>query len=136
MRFKDRRIFYKDEVGYFSGMSRKYNLEELKKESREIEEALRELERQKEEVDAQYSKIADQEKELSSQLYKCRDQYEYSKIEMRLNHVSRMRRDVESRKEELELKLRGYRSELENIKKKIKYLTPRTTKFIIEYEKK
>ena len=117
-------------------MSKEYHLEELKKESREVEEELRRLEEQKEQVDREYSKVEAQEDEIYSQLYKCRDPYEYGRIETRLNSVRGTKSGIEQKRQELEQKLRGYRTELEKLKEKIDYLTPRKGKFIVEHERK
>jgi len=56
---------------------------------------------------------------------KSRDPYQYSRIDLRLNTVSRSRKETESEKEEIDRKIRGYEEELSQIKRRIGYLTPK-----------
>jgi len=51
--------------------------------------------------------------------------YQYSKLQMRLNVLSNQRRSIEQKKQEIEMKIRGYGEELEKVKRRIEYLTPR-----------
>lgn len=107
-------------------MSSLHPLERLREDQRKIEEELRQLRDQKKEIDGRFSSILEEENKLVEELRKCRDSYEYNKIEMRLNMVSRSRKEVESEREASERKIRGYEEELSRIKKRIEYLKPRS----------
>ncbi len=106
-------------------MSSLHPLERLKEEYTKIEEELQRLRDQKKIVDEKYSSIMGEQKKLVEDMRKCRDPYEYNKIDARLNLISRSRREVESEKQEIERKIRGYEEELNRIGKRIEYLKPR-----------
>lgn len=107
-------------------MSSSIPLERLKEEHREIEEQLRQLQDRKENVDEKFSSILEEEERLVEEMRKCRDPYEYSKMDIRVSRVSRSRREVQSEKEEIERKIRGYKEELDRVRKRIEYLKPRS----------
>jgi len=106
-------------------MSTSLALEKLKEERKRIEEELQRLKDQKKQTDERLSSILEEEKRLLEELRKCRDPYQYNRLDIRLNMISRSRKEVESEKEEIERKIRGYEEELNRIQKRIEYLTPR-----------
>jgi len=97
----------------------------LKQEQKRIEELISELKEQKKKIDEKYSSIKEEENKIYDEMHQCRDMYQYSKLQMRLNVISNQRRTIEQRKQEIEKKLRGYGEELEKIKRRIEYLTPK-----------
>ena len=106
-------------------MSSSLPLERLNEQYRKVEEELQRLRDQKKSVDEKFSSILEEEKNLVEEMRKCRDPYQYSKMDARLNIISRSRREVESEKEKVERKIRGYEEELVRIGKRIGYLKPR-----------
>jgi len=100
-------------------------LERLKQEYRKIEEELQRLRDKKKQTDEKYSSILEEEKKLAEEMRRCRDPYQYNRMEVRLSAISRSRRELESEKEDVERKIRGYEEELDRIGKKIGYLRPK-----------
>jgi len=116
-------------------MSQALTLAELKEKRKKVEEDLKKLEAQLKEVEERYSSILKEEKRLYEELRKYRssgDLYGYNRIEMRLNVVSRSRREIENLKAETERRIRGYREDLVRIDKRIEFLKPKEVKFIVE----
>ncbi|MFQ6095411.1 MAG: hypothetical protein ACE5NN_04645 [Candidatus Bathyarchaeia archaeon] len=97
----------------------------LKEECKRIEEELRCLRDQKKKVDERLSSILQEENRFLEELRKCRDSYQYGRIDLRLNMISRSKKEMESEKEEIERKIRGYEEELIRIQRRIEYLTPK-----------
>ena len=100
-------------------------LGKLREECKRIEEKLKELRDQKKKVDEKLSSILQKEKRFLEELRKCRDPYQYNRIDLRLNMISRSRKETESEKEGIERKIRGYEEELTRIQRRIEYLTPK-----------
>jgi len=100
-------------------------LEKLKEEQKKVKEALSQLESQKAEIQEKFLSVLKDEENLAKQLRECRDPYKYGQIEMRLNTISRSRREIESQKEELERKNRGFKDDLAKIEGRIEYLKPK-----------
>jgi len=116
-------------------MSQALTLAELKEKRKRVEKELQELESKMKEIMERYNEIMQEEKRLYDELRKCQmkgDYYAYSRIEMRLNVVSRNRREIENLKSETERRIKGYREDLERIDKRIEFLKPREVKFIVE----
>ncbi len=107
-------------------MSSPLPLERLKEERKRIEEELLGLRGQKKKIDEKFSSVLEEEKKLIEEMHKCRDIYEYNKMDVRLNRISRSRREVQSEKEETERKIRGYEEELDRVRRRIEYLKPRS----------
>jgi len=97
----------------------------LRQEQKKIEEMISELEKQKREIDEKYSSIMKEEDKIYDEIRRCRDMYQYDKLQMRLNVISNQRKTIEQKKQEIEKKLMGYREELEKVKRRIEYLTPK-----------
>ncbi|MFB0504238.1 MAG: hypothetical protein ACETWE_10425 [Candidatus Bathyarchaeia archaeon] len=106
-------------------MSTSVPLQKLREEYRRIEEELKQLRDKREKVDQRFSSLLREEKQLVEDMRRSRDRYQYSRIDLRLNTVSRSRKEAESEKEEIERKIRGYEEELSQIKRRIEYLTPK-----------
>ncbi|MDH5440774.1 MAG: hypothetical protein OEZ48_10125 [Candidatus Bathyarchaeota archaeon] len=106
-------------------MSTSVPLQKLREEYRRIEEELKQLRNKREKVDQRFSSLLKEEKQLVEDMRRSRDRYQYSRIDLRLNTVSRSRKETESEKEEVERKIRGYEEELSQIKRRIEYLTPK-----------
>ena len=106
-------------------MSTSVPLQKLREEYRRIEEELKQLRDKREKVDQRFSSLLKEEKQLVEDMRRSRDRYQYSRIDLRLNTVSRSRKEAESEKEEVERKIRGYEEELSQIKRRIEYLTPK-----------
>ena len=106
-------------------MSTSVPLQKLREEYRRIEEELKQLRDKREKVDQRFSSLLKEEKQLVEDMRRSRDRYQYSRIDLRLNTVSRSRKETESEKEEVERKIRGYEEELSQIKRRIEYLTPK-----------
>jgi len=106
-------------------MSTSVPLQKLREEYRRIEEELKQLRDKREKVDQRFSSLLREEKQLVEDMRRSRDRYQYSRIDLRLNTVSRSRKEAESEKEEVERKIRGYEEELSQIKRRIEYLTPK-----------
>ena len=106
-------------------MSTSVPLQKLREEYRRIEEELKQLRDKREKVDQRFSSLLREEKQLVEDMRRSRDRYQYSRIDLRLNTVSRSRKETESEKEEVERKIRGYEEELSQIKRRIEYLTPK-----------
>jgi len=100
-------------------------LERLKEEYRKTLEELQRLQDQKKKTDEKYSSVLEEEKKLIEEMRRCRDPYQYSRMDIRLSTMSHLRRELESEKEEVERKIRGYEEELSRIGKRIGYLRPR-----------
>ena len=100
-------------------------LERLKEEYRKTREELERLQDQKRNTDEKYSSVLEEEKKLIEEMRRCRDPYQYSRMDIRLSTMSHLRRELESEKEEVERKIRGYEEELSRIGKRIGYLRPR-----------
>jgi len=98
---------------------------ELKRQQRKIEEALNDLLEQKRRIDERYASLMNEENKIYDEIRKCRDMYQYDRLQMRLNVISNQRRTVEQERNEIEKKIRGYEEELERIKRRIEYLTPK-----------
>jgi len=107
-------------------MSSVHPLEKLKEDYVKIEEELQRLREQKKVLDEKFSSALGEEKKITEEMRKVRDPYQYNKMDMRLNMVSRSRREAESQREENERKIRGYEEELKIIKKRIEYLKPKS----------
>jgi len=105
-------------------MSSQHPFDRLKDEHRKIEEELERLREEKKRIDQTFSSIMEEERRLIEDLRRCRDAYEYSRMEMRLNMVSRSRREAETEKNAIERKIRGYEVDLGRIGKRIAYLKP------------
>jgi uncharacterized protein (DUF3084 family) len=97
----------------------------LKEDRKKIEELLKNLETQKKEVDEKYSSALEEENKIHEQLRKCRDTYQYSRLEMRLNILSRRRREIESQKQAIDRKIIGHREELKKTSERIEYMRPK-----------
>jgi predicted nucleic acid-binding Zn-ribbon protein len=100
-------------------------IEKLKQDQKKIEESLKGLENQKREVEEKYTSVSDEENKILGEMRQCRDAYQYSQLEIRLHPVSRRRREIETRKQAVERKIRGYQEELAKIKARIEYLRPK-----------
>jgi len=127
-------IWYYKETRYPYKLARKFSsimystppLERLREEHKKIEEELQRLTDQKRKVDDFFSSIIEEERKLIEEIRKCRDPYEYSKMDIRLNRISRSRKEVQTEKEETERKIRGLEEELIRIRKRVQYLNPRS----------
>jgi len=97
----------------------------LRQEQKRIEEMISELEKQKKEIDEKYSSIIKEENKIYDEIRRCRDMYQYDKLQMRLNVITNQRKTIEQKKQEIEKKIMGYGEELEKVKRRIEYLTPR-----------
>ena len=106
-------------------MSTTLALMKLKEDQRKIKESLKDLETQKKEIDDKYFTVLNEENKLHKELRECRDTYQYSQLEIRINSITKRRREVESQKQELERKVRGYQEELEKINARIEYMKPK-----------
>ncbi len=116
-------------------MSQALTLAELKEKRKWVEKELEELQVKMKEILQKYNEILQEEKRLYEELRKCQrkgDFYAYSRIEMRLNVVSRNRREIENLKAETERRIKGYKEDLERIDKRIEFLKPREVKFVVE----
>lgn len=106
-------------------MSQSVTIEKLRREREKITKELNILEVQKKEIDDKLQSVLKEEETLLDRMRRCRDPYEYNKIDVRLNTISRSRRQIEAKKEEIERRIRGYKEELTRIEKRIGYLTPK-----------
>jgi chromosome segregation ATPase len=106
-------------------MSQTTILEKLKEELRMINETLAQLEAQRREIEEAYLTILDEENKIIEEMRKCRDPYKYGQLEIKFNAVSRRRRELESRKTEIERKMRGCAEEKSRIQMRIEYLKPK-----------
>jgi len=99
--------------------------ERLKAEKKKIEEELMRLKPEKTGIQEKLSSILNEEERLIKELRECRDAYKYNKIDVRLNMISRSRREINSENEGLERRVRGLTEDLEKITRKIQYLKPK-----------
>jgi chromosome segregation ATPase len=106
-------------------MSTSSMIAELREEEKRIVELLAALEAQRKIVDGEYTSVMDEENKVYSELLKCRDAQQYNKLQVQLNTISRRRKEVEAKKQEIERKIRGHQDELEKVKAKIVYLKPK-----------
>jgi len=106
-------------------MSTSLTVAKLREEQKSIENLLVELEAQKKTIDEKYASIMDEENKVYEELRKCRDTQQYYKLQVQINTVSRLRKEVEAKKQETERKIRGYQDQLEKIKAKIEYMKPK-----------
>ena len=106
-------------------MSTSVTLEKLREEQKKIEKELQGLRDRKKKIDDDLSSILSEENRLLEELRKCRDPYQYNRLDLRLNSITRSRKELESEREEIERKIRGYKEELNKIRRRIEYLTPR-----------
>lgn len=106
-------------------MSTTSALMKLRKEKEKIEESLKVLEVQKKKIDQKYASVMEEENKIHEELRKCRDAYQYSRLEIRVNTLSRRRKDVEVKKQEIDRKIRGHQEELEKVKSRIDYMRPK-----------
>ncbi|MCW4027387.1 MAG: hypothetical protein NWE76_07900 [Candidatus Bathyarchaeota archaeon] len=111
-------------------MSTTPTVEKLRKEQKKIEDALEELEDHKKKVDEKYASVLAEENKLHEDFRKCRDTYEYSQLEIRLNRVSRRRREIETEKQATDRKIIGYNEELKKVKARIEYMKPKRGKLV------
>jgi predicted nucleic acid-binding Zn-ribbon protein len=106
-------------------MSTTSTIAKLREEQKKIEKLLEELEQQKKTVDKQYASAMEDENKVYEELRKCRDTVQYNKLQIRVNAVTRRRKQVEAKKQEVDRRLRGYRDELEKVKARIEYMKPK-----------
>ncbi|MBS7653727.1 MAG: hypothetical protein QXR06_00485 [Candidatus Bathyarchaeia archaeon] len=92
-----------------------------------IDKTLAHLEAQRGEIEEKYSAILDEENKIIEEMRKCRDPYKYSQLEIKFNAISRRRREMESRKNEIERKIRGCAEEKSRIQMRIEYLKPKSS---------
>jgi len=64
----------------------------------------------------------EEENKVYDELRKCRDVQKYNKLLVQMNTVSRRRKEVEAKKQEIERKIPGHLDELEKVKVKIEYM--------------
>jgi len=113
-----------------------YALDALIRRKKELEELLEKLRKERDEVKAKLDKVKAKEDELYKKLIRTRDPIEASRTEILMQKVSEIRRLEESKLESLERKIRGAEHELEDVKRRIEILKPRTVKWVVEYEAK
>jgi len=106
-------------------MSTMSSIDKMRQDQRRIEEILLGLEAQKKEIDEKYNAVLEEENMALDELRRCRDQVQYTRLDMKLNMVSRRRREMDPQKQAIERKIRGHREELERIKARIGYMTPK-----------
>ena len=106
-------------------MSTSLAIAKLREEQKSIEDLLVELEPQKTAIDEKYASVMEEENKVYEELLKCRDTQQYNKLQIQINTVSRLRKEVEARKQEIDRKIRGYQDELEKVKAKIEYMKPK-----------
>ena len=106
-------------------MSTTSALGKLRQEQEEIERLLMELEAEKKEIDEKYEAVVEKDNKVHAELRESRDAYQYSRLEMRVSMLSKQRKIVEEKKQEIDRKIRGHREELEKVKARIEYMRPK-----------
>jgi len=106
-------------------MSTSLTVAKLREEQKNIEDLLVELEAQKTAIDGKYASAKEEENKVYEELRKCRDTQQYYKLQVQINSVSRRRKEVEAKKQEIDRKILGYQDQLEKVKAKIEYMKPK-----------
>lgn len=96
----------------------------LREEQKKIEKILEELDQQKKTVDKRYALAIEEENKVYEELRKCRDMVQYDKLQIRINAITRRRKQVEAGKQEVDRRLRGYQDELKHVRARINYMKP------------